>query len=81
MAFTFDGSSGEIYVNGTLAGTSTIASGTVTYNSTTPYVIGSDNYTTNAYHGDFYGSIDDVRLYSRVINGSEIQAVYNNGAQ
>jgi len=81
LVITFDGTNARIYVNGTLGGTSAASGSTVTYNSATPYVIGSDNYVTNAYHGNFYGKIDDVRLFARTLPLTDIVSLYSAGAK
>lgn len=81
LALVYDGSAAKIYVNGVLGGTTAISGSILTYNPATPYVIGSDNYAYSAYHGNFYGTLDDVRLYSKALTGSEILSVYNSGPQ
>ncbi|MFT5157003.1 MAG: hypothetical protein ACI83I_001555 [Bacteroidia bacterium] len=66
---TYDGSEGKLYVNGALAGT-----GTKTWNTALDtFLIGRNvNFNIN---DDFIGDIDDIRIYSRVLNSDEIAAL------
>jgi fibronectin type 3 domain-containing protein len=67
VAATYDGTTARIYVDGTLAASSTFAGN----------VGDSNNWRIGAYGspaGNFFdGSIDDVRIYSRALSASEIQ--------
>ena len=70
------------YVNGAPAKIATLPStGVVSYNSATPYVIGSDNYSGAAYHNNMVGRIDDVSFFKRVLSDAEIKNLYLLGAQ
>jgi len=66
----------RIYVNGSLAGAATV---NADMDANTVYVtIGRLYYpTVNQY---FNGLIDDVRIYNRVLSGTEITALYNQGS-
>ncbi len=70
---SYDGSIAKIYINGIIIDTKTIVLST----SLTSLGIGSQGFST--YEGKFKGSIDDVRIYNRTLNGAEIQALYNEG--
>ena len=69
---TYNGSTEDLYVDGTLHATASLS---VTPTGTTDLGIGAcifcgpGQYTT--------GSIDDVRIYNRALNSAEVQALYN----
>ena len=65
----------QIFVNGELKGTMTFA---VDYGSPTPNTIVGFFYTDG--YGLFYGLIDGVRIYSRVLSADEIYLHYLAGA-
>ena len=71
-AFTYDGTTLKLYVDGTLDGTLT-AVGTITTN-TSPFDIGY-NSPLNLY--PFIGKIDDVRIWNTTRTGTEIQTSMN----
>jgi hypothetical protein len=72
----YDATAGQIrlYVNGTLTAT---ASATVTWNATSPLVIGRDWWDTAAMSW-WPGDIDDVRLYQGVLADADIQTLANS---
>jgi hypothetical protein len=61
----------KIYIDGVLDNTKTLSGGTT---FTGNYLIGNEysNYSNN-----FNGLIDDLRVYTRVLNDSEITSLYN----
>ncbi len=65
ITLTFDGTTMKAYINGVAAGTKAVA-GTM-FASTAPIEIGARN---NAYF--FNGSIDEVRIWTRVLTETEI---------
>jgi hypothetical protein len=65
---SWDGSYNRLYVNGSLLKTS-ISTGIGI--ETMGFNIGAENPTRQ-----FYGSIDDVRIYSRVLSETEISNLY-----
>ena len=69
-------SSGAIYINGILAGTVALPGYDLAVLSRHSS-IGTFNQSTS---GAFPGIIDDVRVYSRALSASEIQALYQSGA-
>ena len=65
LATTYDGTTLRLYVNGALAGSSTIA-GSIPA-STGPLRLGG-----NAIWGEWFsGEIDDVRVYNRALSATE----------
>jgi len=85
IAATNDGSTTKLYVNGNLE--HSYVESLVNGAGNGAMVVG-DNYTSTTNY--FHGSIDEVRVYSRPLNGDEILALYqmpraafgaNNGCQ
>jgi len=80
VAVTFDkdisNNQQKLYLNGTLLksinNTQPIGTNTI------PLLIGS--YNVGAGSGNFNGSLDDIRIYNRVLSADEIQALYSNSA-
>jgi hypothetical protein len=70
IAYTFDGTISRLYVDGVLAGTSTIApsSGTTTVLQIGRWINQSEY---------FNGKIDELRIYNRALNLIELQTVMN----
>lgn len=74
VTLTYDGTTMRLYVNGIQQTTSTAESGNLSYGSNGFVSIGS-----NASAGENYvGSIDDVRIYNRALNGYEINSLYTD---
>ena len=70
VVFTYDGTTGKLYVNGNLEGTNTF-----TLNTTNTHIkIGSDSGArpTNCY-------VDEVAIWNRVLLDGEIASLYNSG--
>jgi uncharacterized repeat protein (TIGR01451 family) len=76
FAYTYDGSSQQIYLDGGLAGSAS-ASPTIAYD-THPLLIGAeiDNEIVTSF---FPGLIDEVTIYNRALSQSEIQSVFGAG--
>ena len=74
IAFTFDGSSLNIYQDGVLTGSQDIGEGTITPNGN-PLNLGSLGITEfyNYVYYHYAGYMDDVRIYSRALDVGEIQ--------
>lgn len=71
VAIVFTGTGREIYINGALSASDTY----VTIGaSTAPLHIGKDDWARN-----FYGNVDEVRLYGRALSGGEVQSVFAGG--
>jgi len=81
-ALTFDGTTVRVYVNGTLTRSIDGLSGTVIA-TTGPFKIGSRSalQVSAAPASRFNGLIDEVSVYSRVLSGAEIRAIYIAGAE
>ncbi|KKN77137.1 hypothetical protein LCGC14_0363330 [marine sediment metagenome] len=72
IAVTYDEGSAIYYKNGVQCDTDS-SSVTSIHPSSEPLLIGS------SYDSDFNGSIDEVRIYNRSLNVSEIIEIYNSG--
>jgi Concanavalin A-like lectin/glucanases superfamily len=74
---TFDGTTGKLYVNGTV-----VASSAATYaaNANSPFAIGSTYYRdTTSWSDAFNGAIDEVALYNTALTATQIRTHYNTG--
>lgn len=74
MAATRDNNTYKFYIDGKLIGSSAIQTTTVDPITMSEYVIG---YCYNAGVRYWKGSLDDLRIYKRVISATEIQALFN----
>jgi hypothetical protein len=72
VAGTYNGSVGNLYIDGNLVSSSTCAVGTP-YNGSDSLTIG---YSTMAGHSYFNGTIDDVKIFSRALSGVQIAQEY-----
>lgn len=70
VAGVWDGTNKYIYINGKLD--TTQASTLVPGQTTNTFQVGKDDYWRN-----FYGNVDEVRLYSGALTASQILAIYN----
>lgn len=75
ICFTLDPSAIKIYLNGVLEGT-VAAVGNIQYQTGKAVVLGSSNEFANP--RPFDGTIDNLRFYNRVLNASEVMAIYLN---
>jgi hypothetical protein len=77
---TFDGSAVRLYVDGVQSGAGTPAAG-----ATINYGLSGKSFYVDGYpdvgcgSGDFFGDIDEVRVYDRALSGSEIQRISDFG--
>ncbi|MBI3597607.1 MAG: PxKF domain-containing protein [Nitrospirae bacterium] len=74
VAGVYDGSTMKVYVNGALDGSFPLTLPIPTNNL--PLRIGIDQYGGSLYNG----LIDEVGIYNRALDASEIQAIYNAGS-
>jgi hypothetical protein len=74
LAFTYDGSSLQHYVDGLPVGAPKTVTGNIVDNSN-DVAIGSDSDSINPFNLD--GIIDDVRVYNRALDSDEINSLYN----
>ncbi len=72
---TYDNTTMRIYVDGSLAGNASYGFGALPTNGL-PVFIGR-NYDSANSSGYFNGSIDEVAVFNRSLNASEIQQMYN----
>jgi len=78
VAVTYSGSEAKIYHNGQqVAVKSGITGGADLTADSTPLAIGRRGFQAEYF---FKGMIDEVQLFNRVLNSSEIQALYNAGS-
>jgi len=68
LTSTYDGATLKTYVNGVLA--KSVA-------STVPYSIVGDTYFGGTCGYPWYGSIDEVRIYNRVLSDDEVKKIYD----
>lgn len=73
---TYDGTTQKLYVDNSLAG-STTWTGSIAYHSSQP-LIGA--YDLGGIGGYFNGSIDEVMIKDAAIDATEVSALYNSGA-
>jgi uncharacterized repeat protein (TIGR01451 family) len=80
VAGTYDGTTVRFYVDGQQVGDGVPEPDGIGYNLSG----GNDLTIGNFFPGfpgyNFSGSIDDVQIYNRALNASEIQAIYNGGS-
>ena len=72
VAGTYDGTNITLYINGSVAGTGTLAGG---YTPTaTPLTIGKASWADQNY---LAGKVDEFEFFDRALNGTEIGNIYN----
>ena len=72
--FVYNGTTANIYLNGVCLDTISVT-GNITNNTNDIIVGGALNPVSGAYNR----KIDDIRIYNRALNSSEINALYNEG--
>lgn len=75
MAYTWDGTTSNIYKDGALFDTLVDGSGTISTNND-PLTLGYTKLTSNNVNR-FTGNLDDVRVYNSALSASEIQLIYS----
>ena len=75
VAATWDGSVSRVYVNGSEIGNGDYADGPINDN-TNPYYVGFSTHNPERY---FDGCIDEVAVFDRALEETEIQQLYNKG--
>ena len=76
VAGVWNGTSMQMYVNGTASGASVLFAGPIDANDE-DLAIGEYQWSGTTY--DFDGSIDNVRIYNRALSAEQIKANYNSG--
>jgi len=69
MTGVYDGSSVEIYINGNFIDSN--PAGAINYSTGDLHLTGSDG-------DDFFGTADDIRIYNKPLNATEINQIYQN---
>ena len=72
VVYTFNGTTAKIYINDTLS--LTTQENFTTFSSTSPLYLGSFGNSSFPYW--FNGVLDDIRIYNRAIDSSEVTALY-----
>jgi hypothetical protein len=68
IAFTYDGATIRIYINGALDNSKSTTIGTLNQTETNPLIIGS-------FFDNFIGAVDEVEIFNRALSQTEIQAI------
>lgn len=82
LCFTKSGSSGMLWVNGIVVGTTNTFPSSMNFGSPRSILLGADDDAGNDGNGDIWiinGILDEVSYYNRAISASEIQSLYNTG--
>ena len=75
---TYDGTTVQLYLNGSLVGTPTSTSGSITYSHNNALCIGDEVGTSSCNGGQYFaGLIDDARLWNRALSQAEVTALYS----
>lgn len=79
---TYDGSNGAIrvYINNVVGTPNTLSGGGNIGSANTPMAIGDDTTDYVSTFRNWQGLIDQVGIWNRVLNTSEIAALYNSGS-
>ena len=75
IAFSYDGATLKIYVNGILKGSQ---AGVLTLNSGNSGISIGDSNQANGYWWPLDGKLDDIALWNRALSADELQKVYNS---
>ncbi|MEI8096832.1 MAG: LamG domain-containing protein [Candidatus Moraniibacteriota bacterium] len=76
MLYSYSGSMIYAYIDGVSAGSTPITSTVGSISNTDPVYVGS---MSGAGSGNVTGSIDEVRMYSKLVSTTEISSLYNMG--
>jgi hypothetical protein len=80
IAFTADGTTLKVYINGKLFKPTTSYSGNIADNASNNLFLGTYGTTTPSLGRWFNGKVDDVRIFNYALTAQQIRDVYNNGA-
>lgn len=69
---TYDGTTARVYFDGSIAGSASLS-----YSRTNSTTIKIGSYHTPGFPLDFVGAIDEVRIYSRALDETEVGALYH----
>jgi hypothetical protein len=72
----------KVYANGVLdtATTQLIGAGSISPSNTNPLLIGAQEFSGGTPTQNFYGALDEMGFWNRVLTSAEISALYNGGA-
>lgn len=77
---SYDGNFSKIYINGIVNNSSVSLTGLdLAIDNNTALIGGETNAHSSGGNSSFQGNIDDIRIYSRALNQSEISALYTEG--
>ena len=74
-ALTFDGTTGRMYVDGSLDSTQTTTNSVSTANSSYSLKLGSEGSGVSF----FNGNVDELAIFNRVLTADEVSYLYNSG--
>lgn len=77
VVFTYDGSSQKLFLNGTLLSSLNTVH-TVNYFENNPIKIGTYVTASGSLSSQFKGSIDEVLIYDKALNETEIMSLFDN---
>jgi len=78
---TYDGTTMKLYIDGALAGSTTVATpGTALAVTNSPLMIGTKNPGSTTVGNYFNGAIDDVRVYNYALTASDVSTLLTNTA-
>lgn len=79
VAATYDGTTWRLYLDGVLDGES-VAKAVPRHDSIQHFGLGAAYNSTGAAAGGLHGALDEVRVYSRALEGAELQATMYSSA-
>ena len=74
IAVTSDGTTAKYYLNGVLVSSISTTAASNSNDHTTDMYIGADTHGVTEFHR---GKLDEIRIYSRVLNGGEVLQLFN----
>ncbi len=74
LALTNSGGTAKLYMNGSLIHTASV--GSLAFSSSSNNLRIGEYYYNGSHH--FYGEIDQVRIFNKVLSASEVTTLYNN---
>jgi hypothetical protein len=78
LTYTFNGNIISLYINGNLVSKKVISNFSLNTNGTSGISIGVSDQA-NGFWNPFEGNVDDIRIYNRALDSTEVQALYHEG--